>query len=357
MRIKRRLILSVGGAALMTVLFLFMASGASAHEAYVLTARQFDAGIKIFAQDPFVPLVDSAHLATFLWTALMVLVSYLLVFLWSASKPAEILDRIVRKAKVVGPLIIRAAIGASFIYAAMSNAILGPELSLSFMPYGVVIRFLLFLVGFMILFGVLVELAALIALVMFVFITFTFGVYMTTYANYFGEIIVLLLFGSRYLSFDRLIFGKELWIKKLERFKWLETPIVRILYGVALLYAGYTIKFLHQQLTIDVYNEYHLVNFFHATAAYIAAGAGIAEILIGLFIILGFAMRWTVLISLVFITLSILYFRELLWPHLMLYGISFSLLINSGDRWTLDAKIVPWLRRLLKRKILPSPAE
>ncbi|MCL4392338.1 hypothetical protein M1413_03330 [Patescibacteria group bacterium] len=356
MRIKRRLILAVGGAALMTVLFLFMAPGASAHEAYVLTARQFDAGLNVFAKNPFAPLVDPAHLETFLWTALAVLVSYILVFLWSASKPAEILDRIVRKAKVAGPLIIRTAISASFIYAAMSNAILGPELSLSLVPYGIVIRFLLFLVGFMVLFGVLIELAALIALAMFVYVTFTFGVYMATYANYFGEIIVLLLFGSRYLSFDRWILGKDLWVKKLERFKWLETPIVRILYGVALLYAGYTIKFLHQQLTVDVYNEYHLVNFFHATAAYIAAGAGVAEMLIGLFIILGFAMRWTVIISLIFITLSILYFRELLWPHLMLYGISFSLLINSGDRWTLDARIVPRIRRLLKRKQLPASA-
>ncbi len=337
----------------MTVLFLFMVPGASAHEAYVLTARQFDAGIKIFAKDPFAPLVDSAHLTTFLWTTLAVVVSYFLIFLWSASKPAEVLDRIVRKAKVVGPLIIRAAISASFIYAAMSDAILGPELSLTLVPYGIVIRFLLFLVGFMVLFGVLIEVAALIALALFIFVAFTFGVYMITYANYFGEIIVLLLFGSRYLSFDRWILGKDLWVKKLERFKWLETPIVRILYGVALLYAGYTIKFLHQQLTIDVYNEYHLVNFFHATAAYIAAGAGVAEMLIGLFIIIGFAMRWTVVISLVFITLSILYFRELLWPHLMLYGISFSLLVNSGDRWTLDAKIVPWIRRLLKRKPLP----
>ncbi len=353
MGIKRRLILAGGGAALMTMLFLFMAPGASAHEAYVLTARQFDAGLQTFAKNPFAPLVDPAHLATFLWTALAVLVSYILVFLWSASKPAEILDRVVRKAKVVGPLIIRAAISASFIYAAMSNAILGPELSLTLVPYGIVIRFLLFLVGFMVLFGVLIEVAALIALALFVYVTFTFGVYMVTYANYFGEIIVLLLFGSRYLSFDRWVLGKDLWVKGLERFKWLETPIVRILYGVALLYAGYTIKFLHQQLTIDVYNEYHLVNFFHATAAYIAAGAGVAEMLIGLFIIIGFAMRWTVIVSLVFITLSILYFRELLWPHLMLYGISFSLLINSGDRWTLDAKIVPWIRRLLKRRPLP----
>jgi hypothetical protein len=78
-------------------------------------------------------------------------------------------------------------------------------------------------------------------------------------------------------------------------------------------------------------------------------GAGLAEILIGLFVILGFAMRWTIIISLAFITLSILYFQELLWPHFILYGISFSLLINSGDLFTADHWIVPWLKKLVGR--------
>lgn len=326
---------------------------ASAHEAYVLTAKQFQAGLATTTPNPFAPLVDPAHLQIFLLTAAAVFISYVLVFLWSASKPAEILDRLVRKAKIFGPLIIRLAISSSFIYAALSNAILGPELSLAALPWGAAVRFLLFLCGLMILFGIFTELAALVALGLFVYATTAFGAYMFTYANYFGEIIVLLLFGSRHYSFDRLFFGAKLWMQKLRKYDWLEIPIVRILYGVALIYAGYTIKFAHQILTIDVYNEYHLVNFFHASAAYIAAGAGLAEIMIGLFIILGFNMRWTVIISLFFITLSILYFRELLWPHLMLYGISLSLLINSGDRWTLDSKIVPAIRRLLKRRPLP----
>jgi uncharacterized membrane protein YphA (DoxX/SURF4 family) len=332
------------------MVFFFVPAFASAHEAYVLTAKQFVAGLATTTLNPFSPLVDPTHLQIFLVTAACVLISYILVFLWSATKPAEIFDRVVRRANIFGPLIIRLAISSSFIYAAMSNAILGPELSLHALALGGVVRFLLFLCGTMIFFGILTEVAALIALVLFVYSSLTFGVYMLTYANYFGEIIVLLLFGSRHWSFDKLFFGTKLLFDKLRKVDWLETPIVRILYGVALMYAGYTIKFTHQILTIEVYNEYHLVDFFHASAAYIAAGAGLAELMIGLFIILGFNLRWTLIISLIFITLSIFYFRELLWPHLMLYGISFSLLINSGDRWTLDARIVPWFRKVLKRR-------
>jgi uncharacterized membrane protein YphA (DoxX/SURF4 family) len=167
--------------------------------------------------------------------------------------------------------------------------------------------------------------------------------------NYFGELLVLLLFGSRWLSFDKYFFGKTLWFKKLEKYKDFEIPIVRICYGIALIFAGYTIKFQHQELTVMVYNQYHLKDFFHASAQFIAAGAGLAEIIIGIFIVFGIAMRLTILISLVFITLSLLYFHEMIWPHMMLYGISFSLLINSADRFTVDRYMIPWARNLRKK--------
>ncbi|MGH7245319.1 MAG: hypothetical protein ACREGI_00105, partial [Candidatus Levyibacteriota bacterium] len=75
----------------------------------------------------------------------------------------------------------------------------------------------------------------------------------------------------------------------------------------------------------------------------------LSEISIGLFILLGFAMRFTVLISLFFITLSLLYFHELIWPHIMLYGISFSLLINSGDVFTIDHYVPFWIQRIWKK--------
>ena len=226
---------------------------------------------------------------------------------------------------------------------------LGPELPLAVLPGGPLIRFLLFVLAFMILLGIFTEVAGAASLVLFAVLCWHFGWYMATYANYFAEFAVLMVFGSRFLSLDRLFYGEKRWWSGLTRYTSLEVPFVRVFYGIGLAYAGYTIKFVHQNLTIDVYNQYHLVNFFHASASFIAAGAGLAEILIGLFVIFGFAMRWTILISLAFITLSILYFQELLWPHFILYGISFSLLINSGDIFTADHWIVPWLKKLVRR--------
>ena len=277
-----------------SILSFAVAPLASAHEAYVLPASEFDAGLKIFAQYPFAPLIDAVHLHTFLFIALCVAVSYVLSFLWSTTNWSDFLDRIVKKASVAGPLIIRLAVCASFFYSAQSNVMLGPELPLAVLPGGPLIRFLLFVLAFMILLGIFTEVAGAISLVLFAVLCWHFGWYMATYANYFAEFAVLAVFGSRFLSLDRLFYGEKRWWSGLARHTSLEIPFVRVFYGIGLAYAGYTIKFVHQNLTIAVYNQYHLVNFFHASASFIAAGAGLAEMLIGLFVIFGFAMRWTI---------------------------------------------------------------
>ncbi len=332
------------------LLFVFHPSIISAHEAYVLTRAEFQKGLATTTSHPLAGLLNPRHIGISIEIMLGVIFLYLLALIFATTPFASFLDRILKKATFLGPLIIRLAISASFFYAAFANAILGPELSLTTIAGGPLIRFLLFTLSIMIFLGFFTELAAAIGLGIFFYITYTFQAYMITYANYFGELLVLLLFGSRFLSLDLLFFGEKAWLPYFEQKRFLEIPIVRILYGIALMYAGWTIKFMHQGLSIAVYNQYHLHNFFHASARFIAAGAGVSEIAIGLFILLGFAQRLTVIISLFFITLSIFYFREMLWPHFMLYGISFSLFINSADQCTLDRYIVPLLTRITRNR-------
>lgn len=334
---------------LATSYLLLAAQSAFAHEAYVLTRPQFQEGLATYTKNPLAGLFDTSHLGLTIGITIGVIVAYFLAVFWATTPASDVLDKLIRKAKVVGPLIIRLAISSSFFYAAMANSVLGPELSLTTIAGGEVIRYILFVLSLMIFFGFFVEIAAAVGLVIFFYVTGYFGQYMITYANYFGELVVLLLFGSRTLSLDKYLFGDKLWFKSLRKWTSLETPIVRVLYGVALIYAGWTIKFAHQSLSVAVYNEYHLQNFFHASASFIASGAGLSEILIGLFILLGLTMRLTVLISLFFITISILYFREMLWPHFMLYGISFSLLINSADKFTIDRYLIPWAKKIRKK--------
>lgn len=323
---------------------LFFTPTVFAHEAYVLTADQFNRGLLLYTQNPFQPLLDPAHTGISAVITICVILAYLLVTLFSATGMASFLDRLVRNFSEWGPVVIRVSVGIALFYAAQANVILGPELPLTKIAGGELIRFGLFALSFMITFGVLTEVASLAALLILLYIIFYFKQYMITYVNYYAEFFVLTLFGSRFLSVDRISLGKKLWNRALEKAKDMEVPIVRWCYGIALAYAGWNIKFVHQSLSVEVYNQYHLVNFFHAGASFIASGAGLSEILIGVFIFLGFATRFTVLISLVFITLSLLYFQEMLWPHLVLYGISINLLINSTDKFSLQSYLIPWVR-------------
>ncbi len=321
------------------------------HEAYVLSPQQFQAGLHTHTSDPLGALFNVANIKLFVVISLVVAAAYTLNFLFASTRAAIWLDRAVRPLKGLGPLLIRLTVGISFLVGASQSVFFGPELPLHQVIGGGIIRAAEFVLGIMILLGLWGDLAALAGIAIFFYLMHFWGSYLVTYANYFGELVALLLFGSGWLSADKALFKRKSGLRVLSKFREYEIPLVRVLYGVALIFAGYTIKFQHQTLTVEVYNQYHLYNFFHLKDTFIAAGAGLAEIMIGTFILMGFALRFTILISLAFITLSLLYFREAVWPHLLLYGISISLLINAGDLLTIDRYLVPWVRRVIGRVV------
>ncbi len=331
---------------LLAVLFLLLNPHVTfAHEAYVLTREQFNQGLKTTNVNPLASLFDTSYFLITVIITISLVSLYTLVGIFSTTSLASKLDKYIKKGRVLGPLIVRLAISSSFFFAAQTNSILGPEISLSSLPYGELLRTVLYAISAMVFLGFFVEIAALIGLLIFGYITFYYGHYMLTYLNYFGELVALLIFGSRFLSFDKFLLGKKTIFSKLEKYRELEVPIVRILYGLALIYTAVNIKFLHPLIPVTVYNQYKLHDyFFNAPASFIAAGAGLSEFLIGFFIVLGLSVRLTVIISLIFITLSLLYFRELVWPHFMLYGISLSLILNAGDKLSLEHYLIPKAR-------------
>ncbi|MBU6390299.1 hypothetical protein KGQ31_01990 [Patescibacteria group bacterium] len=316
---------------------IFLPGLAFAHEAYVLPSDFFwqnmRGSISFYSLHA---LKNPDDLKLTLEITLAVLAVYALNFWFRRSRLGGSFHNNLEKLDHFGPLIVRLSIAASFFFSAYSWSFLGPELPIGSMPFAWTVRALLFAVSFMILFGILTEVAGLISLLLFSLGFAVFGLYLATYLNYLGEIIVLILFGTRFLSFDRLIFGP---LKRFPEFRKYETAIVRIFYGLALSYAAVTVKFLHPELTLRVINDWHLTQFhwlFPSDPLLVALGGGLAELAIGLFLIFGFEVRLTVLISLFYITLSLLYFRELVWPHLMLYGISLSLLVKP-EAFSLDS--------------------
>ncbi len=307
-----------------------------AHEAYVLPYDTFWSQIKQpLSSHAFDALKDPGNVHLTILIVLFVLFFLTLNFLFRRSNLGQKLATKIEKLAHFGPHFVRIAIASAFFFSAYTGTFLGPEIHGSLFPYPVILQASLYIISFMILIGFMTELTALIGIIIFLSSFVIFGSYIFTYLNYFGELVVLLLFGMRVFSIDKYLFGP---LRRFQHFEKYETVIIRIFYGLALVYAAITVKLLHPGLTTEVVTTWNLTNFhwlFPSDPLLVTLGAGIVETVIGLFIIFGFEMRLTVLVSLFYITLSLLYFRELVWPHLLLYGISFNLLVQP-EVFTID---------------------
>jgi len=306
-----------------------------AHEVYVLTKEQFAEGLKNQGLRALTALESPENLLIFIKISLAILLLLILNFFFQRSRIGKKLDRRLERLVRFGPLLVRLAIAFSFLFSALDGKFLGPELSLGMMPFSSILRVALFVASFFLAFGIWTELAALLAFLVFTIGAYTFHWYLLTYLNYLGEILVLFLFGSRNWSLDYYLFGPLKRFKKLRNY---ETMILRVFYGVGIAYAAISVKFLHPILTVTVVKLYNLTRFhwlFPSDPLLVTLGAALVEFLIGVFLILGFEVRLTVFVSLVYLTLSLMYFREAMWPHLILYGISLNLLV-SPEQFTLD---------------------
>lgn len=308
-----------------------------AHEAYVLPEPFFWekllGPINFGALDA---LRDPHNLLITLEITGAILLFIFLNFIFRQSHFGKKVHTFIEKFSAYGPFIVRVSIALAFFFGAKSGAFLGPELPLSLLPFAEVMRWGLYISSIMILFGFLTEIAAAIGLVIFTISFFAFGSYLITYLNYLGELIALILFGTRKGSLDRIFFGRlKGWRKAWEPY---ETTLMRVFYGTALIYAAVTVKFLHPAITLKVVNDFDLTQFyllFPSDPLLVVFGAAMAEIAIGLCILIGFEMRAIILVSLFYITLSLLFFGEAVWPHILLYGISFNLLVQP-EVLTLD---------------------
>jgi hypothetical protein len=316
--------------------FLFSCGVVSAHEAYVLPYQTFWSGIKEpVSMHAFSAFRNPHDIYLIFIIGIPVLLLLTFVFFFRRSRVGQRFYNYLERYSYLGPHFVRVTIAIAFLFSAMSNTFLGPELRGSMFPYPHLLQICLFAISAMIAFGLFTELAAILGIIIFLYAFKIFGSYMFTYLNYLGELFVLLLFGLRVFSLDKYLFGP---LRRFRSFEKYETLMVRVLYGLALVYAAINVKLLHPDLTIDVVNTWHLNQFhwlFPSDPVLITFGAGMVEMLIGLFIIFGFEMRLAVVVSLFYITLSLFYFRELVWPHLLLYGISFSLLVQP-EVFTLD---------------------
>mgnify|MGYP003419505573 CR=1 FL=1 len=312
-----------------------------AHEVYVLPREVIEEAVRT----PAFSLIDVAltNLSPFLlWTGIAIGIVVLIFFI-SISRTIEgIFDPFLKKISLYAPTISRITVGLSFIAASYHHAVFGPELPLhdTFGGAASLITGVLLVIGIMITIGWYTRIAAALALIIFFAEVFKNGWYMLTYANYMGELLLLIILGAHHigihhrghdLTAHRLI---RVWKARLAPYAF---PILRVLFGVSLLYASLYAKVFHNQLVLEVTKAYpDIVAFFGFEPHFLILGAAILEIVIGLFFILGIEIRFTSLFVLFWLSLSLWYFGEAVWPHIILIGIPVAFIFYGYDKYSLE---------------------
>lgn len=333
------------------LLFLgFTAGPVFAHEQYVLTNKELTQGMQDHTQNVLTALQNPENVRISLFVGIGITITLIGYFFFQFSPFGKTLHRILVRFDPLGHLLLRIALAGSLLASASFHSFLGPEIPLTSIAGGNFLIPVLFCCGLLLLFGIFTRVAAGLGLLILLLTTSVYGEYMLTYFNYFGEFIALLFLGSYSFSLDNQIFGPSSLVKK---YKEIELLIIRVTYGISVLYPAITIKLFHPDVIVIIVNKYHMNQIhwlFPQDPLLISLGTGMAQILVGMLIIFGLETRLASFATFLLYLLSVLFFKEAVWPHYVLLALALYLVINNGGELTLDTVI----SKFLDKKIASS---
>ncbi|MHB8710599.1 MAG: hypothetical protein ACYC6X_03565 [Minisyncoccota bacterium] len=320
---------------------------ASAHEVYVLSPAATAQALQTPSFSEWQTVLTNLHQFMF-WGFVGVLLVFTVFFISISHTFERWLDPFLAKLPPYAPVISRVTIGIAFIAASYHQALFGPELPLeaTFGASTSIVSVLLVVIGLMITFGFYARIATLGAFVFFGIELWLRGSYLLTYANYLGELILLLILGAHQLSFHNKQHDKERLPRWFRRIKEKFTPyaflILRVTFGISLLYASFYAKIIHNNLALIVASlplaghTGSLAQVLGFEPHFLVLGAAIVEILIAVFFIFGIEIRFTSLFLLFWLSLSLWYFGEAVWPHVVLIGIPIAFIFYGYDTYSLE---------------------
>lgn len=309
-----------------------------AHEVYVLNHDEIDNAMRTVSPNLFQVILD--HQTQFIISGLVALAIVIGVFFLSITLPIEKkLNPALHKIKHWAPSIAQFTLGLALVTGGYFDAAFGIELPLvgTFGSFDTLARSIYIILGACIIFGIFPRIAGTLAFISFLPFVFQHGTYMLNYGTYFGEAFTLSLLGGGYALFGTKIPAFEQRIERhWHKYKFL---ILRIVFGISLIYASMYAKLFHGALALETVTKYHLTDYLPFDGSFIVLGAFITELLIGIFFVIGFEIRFTSLLFLAFLTQSLFFFGEAVWPHIILIGTALAMFTHGYDKYTLEAKL------------------
>lgn len=317
----------------------WVAPKALAHEQYVLTQKQLDIGLADKSVHVLSALNSPENVMISSCVGVGIIVTLIIFFFFQYSKLGLRLNKKLNEAEPIGHILLRVSLGASLIASAYFHSFLGPEIPVSSLFLGNILIPLLYTCGILLVLGLFTRIASLIGFALLLLTTYVYGEYMITYFNYFGEFLALIIFGSYVFSLDNKFLGKSKLIKKYKNW---EIFLIRVTYGISVMYPAITLKLLHPAVIVEIVNQYHMNQIwwlFPQDPLLISLGTGLAQILVGVMIIIGFETRLASFATFLLYVGSIVFFKEAVWPHYVLLALAFYLVLNNGGTITVDTYI------------------
>lgn len=306
------------------------------HEVYVLSPSEISRDEHQQGADVWHALASAHDRSIFIAYSLGVVVGVVVLLYLKRQRLFKRIGKLIDKGTVFAPDFIRVVFGLSLIFAARHQAVFGPELPIDSFSFHILIAPFLYIVGVLTVLGIATRWLGIAASLFWLFTFIDRGWYMLTYANYLGEALALVFLPRQNFSLDKLLTKPSAKLMKYEQWS---MPVARILFGFSLFYTALNVKFAASALPLDVVHRYDLQRYFHYDPMLIVLGAALVEILIAALYMLGFLQRVNSLIFIAFITLSISFFKEEVWPHYLLLALAVGIFIHAPDLLSLDSRI------------------
>lgn len=316
----------------------FLPATASAHEVYVLPLDVIRGAMENPSPNPFSAYVGN-ELQFFFWA----FVGFVIVSTIAAATFFRIfearLSPTLRRLKRFALPTARITAGLTTTSFGVAGALYGTEIPFDsvFGTATFAMQIFFVLAGAAITLGVWTRVFALLLAAVYGYAGSVYGWYIFTYTDQIGLYLLLILLGSGGFALSRTIRLNEPDMPSLlEHIRPLAFPIFRMLFGFGIMFASIYAKFIYSQLALEVVVRFELTRYFPFDPLFVVLGALIIEFLLGLMLFFGIAIRWTLIFMAFWLTLSLLYFQEMIWPHGILFGGAAALFLHGYDRFSLE---------------------
>lgn len=316
----------------LVLISFFSATKAEAHVRYLMddeTAKQFSGTNFEFLLNA---LKDTKNIAFMLW-ALAIAVVVIIAFrrIKFLRKKIESINDKADSYLVFTPWMLRLSLGIALIGSGTAFNLISPALY-GFESFSTI----QILLGFLIMAGLFVIPATIIAIGIFTYALFQ-DFYIIGNLDFLVVAVALLVLDNERPGLDDLLGMPK--ISPFSRFKKYIPLILRLGIGGAMIFLALYEKIFNPNMSKLIVIGFDLQSIVPVTLEMWVLSAGIIELLIGLALLLGLFTRTTSSIAFVVLSLSFFYFGEDVSSHITLFGILSVLFVTGGGKLSIDNHI------------------